>query len=253
MTKVFDSHFHIIDHRFPLVANQGYLPGEFSCEDYLRRTAGIGLIGGAVVSGSFQAFDQGYLRSALEVLGDRFVGVTQLPYTVTDEEILSLDDAGVRALRFNLRRGGAEDSRHLERMARRVYELVGWHVELYVDSSRLGDLFPLLRRLPLLVIDHLGLSAVGWHDLLRLVEQGVQVKATGFGRVDFSIPGALTQIHGINPGALMFGTDLPSTRAPRPYQDSDLQLLIETLGVAGGEAVLYQNALERYRPRVRPD
>jgi hypothetical protein len=30
---------------------------------------------------------------------------------------------------------------------------------------------------------------------------------------------ALATIYGINPKALMFGTDLPSTRAPRPYRD----------------------------------
>ena len=55
--KVFDSHFHIFDPRFPLVPNDGYLPQPFTCSDYLARTAGFRPAGGAVVSGSFQAFD----------------------------------------------------------------------------------------------------------------------------------------------------------------------------------------------------
>ncbi len=245
---IFDSHFHIIDHRFPLVPNSGYLPEPFECRDYLARVAGMDIVGGAVVSGSFQAFDQAYLLDALATLGAGFVGVTQLPVTVSDEEILRLNTAGIRALRFNLRRGGSESTSHLEPMARRVYELAGWHVELYVDSSMLGDLYPLLSSLPAVVVDHLGLSSQGWSDLLRLVESGIWVKATGFGRVDLDIPEALAQIHRINPGALLFGTDLPSTRAPRPYREDDLDLLSETLGGEDAEQALWGNALALYRP-----
>jgi hypothetical protein len=47
----------------------------------------------------------------------------------------------------------------------------------------------------------------------------------------------------------MFGTDLPSTRAPRPYQDDDYALVLETLGEAKAENVLYKNAIEFYRPK----
>lgn len=31
--RIFDSHFHIIDSRFPLVRNDGYLPLEFTVPD----------------------------------------------------------------------------------------------------------------------------------------------------------------------------------------------------------------------------
>jgi len=62
---VFDAHLHIIDARFPLVANQGFLPDPFAVADYRGRTAALGVVGGAVVSGSFQSFDQGYLLDAL--------------------------------------------------------------------------------------------------------------------------------------------------------------------------------------------
>ena len=32
---LFDGHCHIIDHRFPVIANQGYTPPHFSLDDYL--------------------------------------------------------------------------------------------------------------------------------------------------------------------------------------------------------------------------
>ncbi|QXE89311.1 amidohydrolase family protein [Geomonas subterranea] len=245
---VFDSHFHIIDRRFPLVENQGFLPDDFTCEDYLRRTANLHLAGGAIVSGSFQAMDQSYLEDALATLGPCFVGVTQLPAGVSDEEVLRLNGVGVRAVRFNIKRGGSEKVEHLERMARRVHELAGWHVELYVDSRELPALAPILSRLPAVSIDHLGLSGSGLPALLSLVERGVRVKATGFGRVDFDVAGAVRDICRANPDALMFGTDLPSTRAPRPYHDRDLRLILDTLDLDLARKVLCQNAIDFYRP-----
>jgi predicted TIM-barrel fold metal-dependent hydrolase len=248
---IFDSHFHIIDRAFPLVPNQGYLPDDFTSNDYLQRMAPYRLAGGVIVSGSFQAFDQSYLVDALATLGPSFVGVTQLPASVTDEEVLELDTKGVRAVRFNLKRGGSEGIENLERMALRVHELAGWHVELYVDSRDLPDLHDTLVRLPAASVDHLGLSKEGFPALLKLVEKGLRVKATGFGRVDFEVGEALRQISSINPEALMFGTDLPSTRAPRPYEDDDLRLVVEALGDKLARMALCENPSRYYRPKLR--
>jgi predicted TIM-barrel fold metal-dependent hydrolase len=193
--RIFDAHFHIIDPRFPLYPNQGFLPEPFTVEDYRARVAHLGVVGGAVVSASFQGSDQSHLVDALSRLGDGFVGVTQLPPTVTDAEIAALGDVGVRALRFNLYRGGSAGLEHLDRLARRVHEVAGWHVELYVDSADLPELGPRLKGLPGVVMDHLGLTSTGFDELLRLVEGGAWVKATGFGRVRLDVPDALRALY----------------------------------------------------------
>ncbi len=245
--QIFDSHLHIIDPAFPLAPNNGYLPHPFTTDDYLSVAQPLGIKGGAVVSGSFQAFDQSYLLSALQRLGPGFVGVTQLPASVSDEEIIRLDEKGVRAVRFNMKRGGSESVEHLESLARRVFDLAGWHVELYVDARELDDLQGFLMRLPAVSIDHLGLSSEGFPTVLRLAEKGVRVKATGFGRVDFPIRQALRAIHAANPQALMFGTDLPSTRARRPFEANDISLLVDALGDEGAELALWTNAVGFYR------
>lgn len=247
MFSIFDAHCHIIDPRFPLKANDGYLPEPFPVADYLAQVTPLGVVGGAVVSGSFQGFDQGYLLSALRQLGPGFVGVTQLPATVTDAELDTLNGFGVRAIRFNLRRGGSEQLDQLETLARRVFDQVGWHSELYVDSRELPDIESRLLQLPAISIDHLGLSAEGLPAVLRLAERGVRIKACGFGRVDFPVAEALRDIDAANPFALMFGTDLPSTRAPRPFQVQDIVLLIEALGEAGARRALWDNAARFYR------
>ena len=249
--KYFDCHFHIIDKNFPVVANQGFMPDAFTSEDYLTRVKDIDLCGGAVVSGSFQELDQSYLFHALKVLGPTFVGVTQVPQTISDAELQGLNDAGVRAVRFNVKRGGSEDIKHLESFARRVHKLVGWHTELYIDSTDAAGLFDTLVSLPAVSIDHIGLSKAGFPTLLKLAEKGVLVKATGFGRVDFDVGPALKELYAANPKALMFGTDLPSTRAPRPYLDSDYTLVLETLGEEKAANVFYKNAVEFYRPKQK--
>jgi len=41
----------------PWFPNQGYLPPDFTCRDYLKAVEGLKVVGRAVVSGSFQAFD----------------------------------------------------------------------------------------------------------------------------------------------------------------------------------------------------
>ncbi len=245
--KLFDAHFHIINPDFPLVENQGFLPEPFLIEDYLAQARPLGIDGGAVVSGSFQAFDQEYLIDALDKLGPHFVGVTNLPATVSDADIIRLHEHNIRALRFNLFRLGDVDADLLVAFARRVHELVGWHVELYANAGRLDGLADVIAALPAVSIDHLGLSADGLPVLERLVKEGVRVKATGFGRVDFSIEDALRSLYEAAPAALMFGTDLPSTRAPRPFAPADIDLIESVLDAEGVERVLRRNAEQFYR------
>lgn len=251
LPALFDAHFHVFEPRFPVVANNGYVPEEFTIEDYRASTAGLGVVGGAVVSSSFQGYDQSYLVDALDRLGPEYVGVTQLPPEVTDDEVLRLNEIGVRAIRYNLYRGDSELLRHLDALARRVHEIAGWHTELYVDTAAIADLVPVLAALPQISVDHLGLSGAGLPDLLRLVEGGARVKASGFSRCDLDVPETLRAIVAANPAALMVATDLPSTRAPRPFEDGDLLVVLDTLGPDLAQGAFKENAIELYRPAAR--
>jgi predicted TIM-barrel fold metal-dependent hydrolase len=246
---VFDAHLHVIDPRFPLVANQGYVPEPFTVDDYRAATTAMNVIGGAVVAGSFQQGGPGPLTppgrqggpgplswvfDALERLGPGFVGVVDLDRPA-DEEVLELDAAGVRAVRFNLRRGGSLD---LD-LAARVHELAGWHAEVYADGATLAAHEDRLRELPRLSVDHLGLDAEALPVLQRL---GCMVKATGFGRADLDVEATLRSL---DPAKLMFGTDLPGTRARRPFERADFELV-----AAIAPQALAENARAWYRPRA---
>lgn len=244
--KIFDAHFHIIDFDFPILENQGYTPPSYLVSDYKKKTNDLNIVGGAIVSGSFQGFDQDYLLKALKQMGSAFCGVTQLPFTVSDDEILRLHSNGVKSLRFNIKRGGSEDLSKLDYFARRVYDLVGWHSELYIDAKDLPEIASTIEQLPAISIDHLGLSEEGLPHLLRLVDKGIRVKATGFGRVELDVENALKSIYEVNPDALMFGTDLPSTRAKRPFEYADIELIQGLFDKQAAEKILYANAHQWY-------
>ena len=73
------------------------------------------------------------------------------------------------------------------------------------------------------------------------------MKASGFGRTNFNIDNALKQIYSINPNALMFGSDLPSTRAKRPFHDDDVNIIVKTFDETQAENIFYNNALAFYK------
>jgi predicted TIM-barrel fold metal-dependent hydrolase len=228
--RLFDSHCHIIDHRFPIVANQGYTPPEFRLADYLAETKPLGVAGGAVVSGSFQAFDQTYLMHVLPKLGAGSVGVTQLAADCPDEEIKKLAGIGGRAVRFNLFRGNSDSVADIAALGRRVHAVAGWHAEIYAAAAALKSHLAALAKLPQLSIDHLGMTEEGVPVVLEL-------EGTGS--------------HGPPESErLVFGTDIPSTRAKRPFEVGDIKLVERVLGAELAQRAFWDNPLALYRVKI---
>jgi len=245
--KIFDAHFHIIDPAYPLVQNNGYLPPDFTIDHYIQHTQDFNIVGGTIVSGSFQAFDQTYLIDTLNKIGDNFFAVANIPSNITIEELKKLQNANIVAVRFNLKRGGSETIEHLETLSNFLFDQFNWHTELYLDSKNLKDLTPLLKKIPKFSIDHLGLSNEGLKDLYFWVERGIKVKATGFGRINFNPIPVMKKIFEINPDALMFGTDLPSTRANISFSKKDIQLIQNHFSTSEQSKIFFENAQQWYR------
>lgn len=53
-------------------------------------------------------------------------------------------------------------------------------------------------------------------------------------------------IHEVNHDALMFGTDLPSTRAKRPFDIKDIHVILEKFDTKNAKRILYENAVKWY-------
>lgn len=252
MYKVFDSHFHIIDPAFPLVVNQGFTPDFYTVEQYRAELAGMGIeaVGGAVVSGSFQGYDQSYFADALGKLGNTFVGVTQLDPAATDEEIRALDAQGIRSIRFNLFRGLSATLEEIGQQAKRVFDLVGWKTELYLDASKMEqDFIDMVLRLPAVSIDHFGMRVCKTDLLRRFVSAGIPLRITGFGRIDYTREQAhdlIATLFAENPESLLFGTDLPSTRVTKRFGVDDVELIVDAVGESHTQQVLYDNGARWY-------
>jgi predicted TIM-barrel fold metal-dependent hydrolase len=248
--RLFDSHCHIIDHRFPIVPNQGYTPPNFPLDDYLAKAKPLGVVAGAVVSGSFQANDQTYLEDILPKLGSSWVGVTQIPNDHPDAEIARLGKLGVRAVRFNVYRGRIDNVDEIVALSTRCHSVAGWHSEIYADAAALKPHVDKLAKLPQFCIDHLGMTEEGLPVLLDLVAAGWKVKATGFGRVKMDVPKVLEAVAKRSPDALVFGTDIPSTRAQRPFLASDIELIERVLGKENAQKAFWDNPLALYKVKA---
>ena len=62
-----------------------------------------------------------------------------------------------------------------------------------------------------------------------------------------NVPRALELIAQRSPDALMFGSDMPSTRSKRPFQGSDIELIKSILGHDLARKALWSNGRSVYR------
>ncbi|HKD31596.1 MAG TPA: amidohydrolase family protein [Xanthobacteraceae bacterium] len=153
-----DCHMHVYDPRFPESnPRPGQNPKNATVSDYrlLQKRTGTARV--VVVQPRNYATDNRVTIDALKQLGASARGVAVVHPTVTDAELRSFNDAGIRGIRFSL--GGANAVvtwDMVEPLSKRVNEL-GWHVQFNVDGDDIVTHADLLRRLPSqTVFDHLG-------------------------------------------------------------------------------------------------
>jgi predicted TIM-barrel fold metal-dependent hydrolase len=181
---------HIYDPRFP-ESNQrpGLNPKNATVQDYRLIQKRIGTTRVVVVTPRNYATDNRVTVDALAQLGANARGVAVVHPTVTDAELKSLNDAGVRGIRFSLGdpKTAVVSFDMVEPLAKRVADL-GWHVQFNLDGDQIAAHADLLTRLPSqLVFDHMGhptLPAGVDHEsfgiMRRLIDKGrTWVKLSG--------------------------------------------------------------------------
>jgi predicted TIM-barrel fold metal-dependent hydrolase len=62
---------------------------------------------------------------------------------------------------------------------------------------------------------------------------------------------AIRAIAAANPESLMFGSDLPSQRARRPFEPADIDLIRANIDPALERKVFWDNAVAFYRPAAQ--
>jgi predicted TIM-barrel fold metal-dependent hydrolase len=154
-----DCHIHIYDPRFaPPVAH----PLNGTVTDYRLLQKRIGLSRVVIVQPRNYATDNSVTVDAIKQLGianARGVGV--LRPTVTDAELKSLNDAGIRGIRFTVGnpKTAVVSIDMIEPLAKRIADY-GWHVQLNMEAQQIIDSADMLKRLPTpIVFDHMGKPA----------------------------------------------------------------------------------------------
>ena len=66
------------------------------------------------------------------------------------------------------------------------------------------------------------------------------------------VPAAIKALIKANPDCLMFGSDLPSQRARRPFEPADMELIRTSIDPSLERKVFFENAAAFYRPKQLP-
>jgi predicted TIM-barrel fold metal-dependent hydrolase len=268
-----DCHVHVIGpkDRFPLARERGYTPLDALAGELAAMLARLRLDRVVLVQPSFYRTDNSCMLHAMAQLDDPR-GVAVLPAQVPDAELAALHAQGIRGLRVNIATFGAGPLEVMRRdieAAAALCERNGWHVQIFVPSSLLEPLTPILLALPVAtVIDHFGLIAPSsklrpktgpLRALLRLLASGkIWVKISGAYRTaddpaDPRIGPSARMLCDANPERIGWGSDWPHT--PRhdtrkagsaeelPFQDIDTYALLDLVPQWIGDDALVRRVL----------
>ncbi|MGH9030171.1 MAG: amidohydrolase family protein, partial [Acidimicrobiales bacterium] len=155
-----DAHCHVFGPGdvFPYAPERKYTPCDASRETLFELRDFLGFTSNVVVQATCHGTDNAAMVDALRASGGRARGVASVSRDVSDDELASMDGAGVRGVRFNFVRRLVEpepDETYLS-IAERIAPL-GWHAVVYFEAEDLVSRRDLLTSLPLpVVVDHMG-------------------------------------------------------------------------------------------------
>ena len=155
-----DAHCHVFGPaaEFPFAPERKYTPGDAGKDKLFALRDHLGLARNVIVQASCHGKDNSAMIDALQASGGMARGVAVVAHDISDDELDSMDAAGVRGVRFNFvkRLVDATPRELFLRTAERVQRL-GWHIVVYFEAPDLADLTPFLRQLPgVVVVDHMG-------------------------------------------------------------------------------------------------
>ncbi|MFG2793135.1 amidohydrolase family protein [Streptomyces sp. NPDC048419] len=202
-----DTHCHIFGPQavFPFAPERKYTPCDASKKQLFALRDHLGVSRNVIVQATCHGADNTAMVDALQASGGRARGIAAVRPDIGEHELLALDAAGVRGVRFNFVRRLVDSSPEddLSLIAKKIAPL-GWHIVLYFESADLPDLEGFFASLPTpLVVDHMGRPDVTrpadgpeFSRFLRFVAANdVWVKVTCPERLSETGPAALNGEH----------------------------------------------------------
>jgi 2-pyrone-4,6-dicarboxylate lactonase len=186
-----DVHFHVFgpQARFPFAENRSYTPADAPKEKLFALHKHLGIARGVMVQSAAHGFDNSAGADLIAARKGDYVGVALLPTSASKEELKKLNGQGFRGARFNYMKhlGEGTPIDEVIAFASKLAD-IGWHLQIHMDSSLIGEMTPALKRSPVpVVIDHmgridasLGLDQKPFRDLVSLLkDKNIWVKVSG--------------------------------------------------------------------------
>lgn len=154
-----DAHCHVFGPmaEFPFSPKAKYLPQDAGPEQLFALRDFLGFERNVIVQASCHGTDNAATLNGIARSNGRARGVAVVDPAISDAELQTLHEGGMRGVRFNfLKRlvDNAPKDKFLE-VAGRLPK--GWHVVVYFEADILEELRPFLDALPVpVVIDHMG-------------------------------------------------------------------------------------------------
>jgi len=156
-----NAHCHVFGPRdtFLYAANASFIPAADAPKEALYALNDqLGLQRCVVVQSACHGVDNSAAEDAIRHRPHNYRGIALVPTDVDQAELVRLNDAGFRGVRFNFmgHLGHRTPIEDVLALAAR-FEPLGWHLQIHGDPSILTDLAPALLRSPTpVVIDHIG-------------------------------------------------------------------------------------------------
>jgi len=237
-----DCHHHIYDGvRFPPGNPQSRMQSNASVAQYRLLQRRIGTARNVIVTPAPYVTDNRVTLDAIAQIGPNARGVAVVRPNVTDAELRTLDDAGIRGIRFTQADPvtAVTTLDMIEPLARRV-AVFGWHVQVHMLSDQIVAAEALWNRLPTpIVFDHmgrmrpqLGAKDPGFAVIRRLIDKGrTWVKLAGaylnteLGPPRYADATALAQAYAkAAPERMVWGSDWPHPTEAADQKPNDAVL-----------------------------
>lgn len=155
-----DAHCHVFGpgSEFPFSPTRKYTPCDASKADLFQLHNELGVSRRVLVQATCHGTDNSALLDVLRSDPELSRGVVTVGTDITDAELASLHEMGVRGVRFNFVKRLVENSpqAELELIADKI-KAFGWHIVIYFEAEELPELEDFFASLPVpLVIDHMG-------------------------------------------------------------------------------------------------
>ena len=155
-----DAHCHVFGPaaEFPFAPERKYTPCDAGKRQLWALRDHLGLSRNVIVQATCHGADNRALVDALAASNGLARGVATVRKDVTNQELRTLNAAGVRGVRFNFVKRLVDKLPHedLGIIAEKIAPL-GWHIVIYFEAAELPEIYPLVTALPTqVVVDHMG-------------------------------------------------------------------------------------------------